>query len=191
MRCLIPAMILALTGCNDTATPGPTKSNPSPSTTQSQIPAPPAAITVKEVRGEELASAIAGYKDKVVVCDLWAIWCTSCVKKFPHFVEMHKKYADKGLVCVSVAMDKLTPASYSKDKILSFLKDRGAAFPNFAVLEPELDEVPLTKLLGENYRIIPLMVIFDKAGRKVWGSDAGPAMNDQQLDKFVEDLLAK
>ena len=149
-------------------------------------------VTVEEVRGEALDAAIAKHKDKVVVVDLWATWCESCVKKFPHFVSMHKKYADKGLVCVSICMEKLTENTYSKDKVLAFLKKKEATFPNFVVAEPEKDEAALAKRLGDGYRLIPLMVIYDKAGRKAWASDDdGPALNDAQLEKKIEDLLAK
>ena len=153
-------------------------------------PKPPE-ITVDEVRGDALTSAIAKHKDKVVVVDLWATWCESCVKKFPHFVEMQKKYAGKGLVCVSVSMDKLTPTTYKKAAILDFLQKKGAAFPNFVVLEPEDDEKALAGLFTEDYRLIPLMVIFDKAGRRVWNSGEGPKLTDEQLDKKIEELLAK
>jgi thiol-disulfide isomerase/thioredoxin len=150
-----------------------------------------AKITVEEVRGDVLAAAIAKHKDKVVVVDLWATWCTSCVKKFPHFVDLHKKYADKGLVCVSVSMDRLTPTTYKKDAIVAFLNKKQAAFPNYIVLEPEDDEKSLGKLLTEDYRLIPLMVIFDKAGRRTWTSGDGPQLSDAELDKKIEELLAK
>jgi thiol-disulfide isomerase/thioredoxin len=153
--------------------------------------APAAKITVEEVRGDALDAAIARHKDKVVVVDLWATWCETCVKKFPHFIEMHKKYGDKGLVCISVSMDKLTPTTYKKQAVLDFLQKKGAAFPNYVVLEPELDEKALAKRLGEDYRLIPLMIIYDKAGRKVWSSDEDPPLKDAEIDKKVEDLLSK
>lgn len=158
------------------------------------LPAAPAEkapeIAVEEVSGGALQAAVAKHKDKVVVVDLWATWCESCVKKFPHFVAMHKKYGDKGLVCVSVCMNNLTPKSYKKDEVLAFLKKQGAAFPNYVVNDPEKDEAPLSKLLTEDYRLIPLMVIYDKAGRRIWSSGDGE-LKDDQLDKKVEELLAK
>jgi len=158
-------------------------------------PAAPAAsqappITVEEVRGDALDAAIARHKDKVVLVDLWATWCESCVKKFPHFVDTHKKYADKGLVCISVCMNKLTPVSYKKEPVLEFLKKKGAAFPNYVALEPEDDEKALARRFTDDYRLIPLMVMFDKAGRRVWSSGDGPITNDQ-LDKRIEELRAE
>ena len=75
--------------------------------------------------------------------------------------------------------------------MLEFLKKKDAAFPNYVVLEPEDDEKALTGLFTEDYRLIPLMVIFDKGGRRVWSSGDGPKLSDEQLDKKIEDLLAK
>jgi thiol-disulfide isomerase/thioredoxin len=184
MRLPIIALLVAcLTGCA-------TEPDAIPTAASAELPETPAAITVEEVRGDALAAAVAKHKDKVVVVDLWATWCESCVKRFPHIVEMQKKYADQGLVCISVSMDKLTPTTYKKDAVLAFLKKKDAAFPNYVVAEPEKDEAELTKLLTDEYRSIPLLVIFDKAGRRVWTSADAP-LTDAQLDKKVEDLLAK
>lgn len=148
-------------------------------------------VTVAEVKGDALDKAIKGHKDKVVVVDCWATWCVPCVKKFPHLVEMHKKYADKGLVCVSVSMDLLgAKDEYKKDKVHAFLKEKGAAFPNFIALDPDGD-AKLEATLGEDFRLLPYMVIFDKAGRRVWDSSNGPELTDAQLEKKVEELLSK
>ena len=182
---LLLALVAATIGCGS--------GSPTLTATSKTLPAPlpPTEVAVEEVRGDALSVALAKHKDKVVVVDLWATWCESCVKKFPHFVAMHKKYADKGLVCVSLSMDKLTPTTYKKAAVLEFLKKQDAAFPNYVVLEPEDDEKALTALFTEDYRLIPLMVIFDKGGRRVWSSGDGPKLSDEQLDKKIEELLAK
>ena len=67
----------------------------------------------------------------------------------------------------------------------------GSSFPDYVALEPEDDEKALIKLFSEDYRLIPMMVIFDKAGRRVWTSGDGPKLSDEQLDKKIEDLLSK
>ena len=37
--------------------------------------------------------------------DAWATWCGPCKENFPHVVEMHQKYAGKGLAVVSLSLD--------------------------------------------------------------------------------------
>jgi thiol-disulfide isomerase/thioredoxin len=39
-------------------------------------------------------------KGKVVLLDLWAVWCGPCLAAFPHLREWHKSYAAEGLEVV-------------------------------------------------------------------------------------------
>ncbi|MFC4995340.1 TlpA disulfide reductase family protein [Rubritalea tangerina] len=41
-------------------------------------------------------------KGKVYMLELWATWCGPCVAIIPHVNDLHKKYADKGLVIVGM-----------------------------------------------------------------------------------------
>ena len=52
------------------------------------------------VNGSPLTDA--DLKGKVVLLDFWAIWCGPCVSTFPHLIEWHEKYADKGLVMIGL-----------------------------------------------------------------------------------------
>lgn len=148
-------------------------------------------VAVSEVTAAEFEKALKDQKGKVVLIDCWATWCGPCVKKFPHLVERHKKYADKGLVCFSLSMDKFgDPDEYKKEKVLEFLTGKKASFPNFIVVDPKKDEEPLTKLIGD-FSAIPYMVMFDRAGKKVWDSNENPKYTDAQLDKLIELELEK
>jgi thiol-disulfide isomerase/thioredoxin len=155
----------------------------------SDEPAKP--VTVSEVSAAEFESALRGMKGNVVLVDCWATWCGPCVKKFPHLVELHKKFGDKGLTCVSLSMDKFSdPEDYRQEKVLDFLKEKKASFPNFIVANPKNDEEPLTKLIGD-FSAIPYMVIFDRSGKKVWSSDEDPKYTNAQLEKMIEMELQK
>lgn len=148
-------------------------------------------VTAAEVRAADLDKALQDLKGKVVLVDCWATWCAPCVKKFPRLVELHKKYADKGLAAVSVSMDKFGDEDeYSKEKVVKFLREKGAAFPNFIVAEPKKDAEALEKVLGD-FSAIPYMVMYDRAGKKVWASDEKPKLEDEQLEKLVQEQLAK
>lgn len=68
-------------------------------------PAP--AWSVKTPDGKTLSSA--DYKDKVVVVDFWATWCGPCVSEIPGYIELQKKYADRGLVFVGLSVDQAGP----------------------------------------------------------------------------------
>jgi thiol-disulfide isomerase/thioredoxin len=147
-------------------------------------------VTVKEVKHDELDKAVAGHKGKVVLVDFWATWCGPCVKRFPHQVELHKKYKDKGLVCVSVSMDKDGPkGSYDKEKVLKFLQKQNAAFPNFILLDYQDSDTQVSKRFGLEGGI-PFLAMFGKDGKKVWDSET-KKLNDEELNKLIEEQLAK
>lgn len=151
---------------------------------------PAKGVAVIEARVEGIEKAVADQKKKVVLIDFWATWCGPCVKKFPHFVETHKKYKEKGLVCVSVSMDpKGKDDKYDKDAVLKFLKDKGAEFPNFVLLGYQADEEKITKTFGLDGGI-PFQVLFGKDGKRVWHSEE-KELTDAELDKLIETELAK
>ncbi|HEY2159029.1 MAG TPA: TlpA disulfide reductase family protein, partial [Isosphaeraceae bacterium] len=60
---------------------------------------------VKVPYNDFIAKIAANKGPKLTMVDLWATWCVPCKENFPHVVEMHKKYADKGLAVVSLCLD--------------------------------------------------------------------------------------
>lgn len=48
---------------------------------------------------------LSSYRGEVVLLDFWATWCVPCREEIPHFVELQKKYRDRGLQIVGVSMD--------------------------------------------------------------------------------------
>ena len=60
----------------------------------------PALEGVTWVQGEEVKSM--DEKGKLYIVECWATWCGPCVQIIPHMNDLHKKYADKGLVIVGM-----------------------------------------------------------------------------------------
>src|SRR4051812_35438205 len=69
-------------------------------------PVPRSAITsieLKDVTLADLDAAVAAEKGNVVAIDVWGTFCAPCLKRFPHFVQMHEHFAKRGLVCMSLS----------------------------------------------------------------------------------------
>ena len=169
------AVVVAIVGCT----------SDKPTTPSVAVPDP------IEARAPDIEKAIHDQKGKVVLVDCWATWCPPCVKRFPQLVETQRIYAEKGLACMGVCMDKYrAPEEYSRDRVLKFLKEMKAGFPNLIVVDPEADTRRVKKLLGD-FSTIPFLALFDRNGRRVWTSDERPRFTDDELDGKIESLLAE
>jgi thiol-disulfide isomerase/thioredoxin len=190
LACAAPvlAVVLGLAGCASEAAPVPVGA-------EKKKGAKTRTVEVAEVRYDGLETALKEQKGTVVLVDFWATWCGPCVKKFPHLVEWHKKYAEQGLTCVSVSMDRMGAVPGSHEEILDFLQKKGATFPNFVVADPRADDTQLSKKFGWDGPL-PHLALFDRSGNRVWTSDdipegLGEAGRVTAVENRVKDELAK
>jgi cytochrome c biogenesis protein CcmG, thiol:disulfide interchange protein DsbE len=63
-------------------------------------PAPQFAVT------DGVASAdLSKLRGKVVVLNLWATWCDTCVEELPSLLELHRQMPDLAIVAISIDQD--------------------------------------------------------------------------------------
>ena len=148
---------------------------------------PPAAaagkVELKVVKYRELCMAVRGLRGQVVVVDLWADWCLPCKLAFPHLVEMHRRHAKEGLVCVSVSLDE----AKEQDKPLAFLRQQGAIFHNF-LLDEEFDCWQAKFDINGP----PALFVFDRDNRLVRrfdSTDPNKTYTHEDVETVVKELL--
>ena len=71
----------------------------------SSAPAGEPKLDVRSMTYPQLAEFIKQNRNKVILVDLWNLGCPPCIASMPHLVELHEKYASKGLVVVSLNLD--------------------------------------------------------------------------------------
>ncbi len=64
-------------------------------------PAP--VFSLQDVSGKALD--LAAYRGKVVLLDFWATWCAPCLTEIPHFVDLQKRYRDRGVQIIGISLD--------------------------------------------------------------------------------------
>jgi thiol-disulfide isomerase/thioredoxin len=143
-------------------------------------------VTLSKVRYDGLTRFVSAQKGKVVIVDFWATYCVPCKAAFPHLVEMHQKYAGRGLVVVSVSIDD----SKDRDAIeeaQKFLRAKKATMTNFL-----LDEGPAVwqKKLGSES--VPVVFVFNRAGQieKKYTESPKPAEVDSLVEKLLQQKCA-
>jgi thiol-disulfide isomerase/thioredoxin len=175
-----PLLAAALVGCQGGRPAEPVASIP---------------VDVTEGNYDTIDAAVKERKGKVVLIDFWATWCPPCRELFPHFVDLHKKYADRGLACISVSIDPAQGGmgryreTNGRQRVFDFLKEKDATFPNFVLTTYHEEDEKFEARYGFIGRV-PHKVLFDKAGKKVWDEEA-KQLDDSALDRLIEAELAK
>ena len=93
------------------------------------------------------------FKGKVVILNFWATWCAPCRAEIPGFVELHQRYADKGLVIVGISLDRKGSAAVS-----TFKEKFGM---NYRVV---MGDERVVKAFG-GIEALPTTFVIDRAGK--------------------------
>ena len=72
--------------------------------TKKSLPGQPAPDFSK-VDKEGNTIRLSDLKGKYVLIDFWGTWCIPCRRSHPHLVELHEKYAPKGVYFINVAQE--------------------------------------------------------------------------------------
>ena len=139
-------------------------------------PAP--AISVDWLRGGPY-NLKDGKGKNVFLIEFWATWCGPCRMSLPHLTELQRKYKDKGLVVIAIALGDEPIMT-----ITSFLRQAGDKM-DFPIAVDQRGATTRTYLLPLGNIGIPWSFVIDKDGLIAWtGSPFG------DLDHAVEQCLA-
>lgn len=128
------------------------------------------------------------YVPNILVVDLWATWCSSCLERFPKMVSLSIKYADKPIQFVSLNLDDRddAPALVLAKR---FLHKHDVPFPNF-----HLNENLMKAFDALHLQSIPAVIIYDAKGQeryRLTGDDPNKQYTDQDVESAIVELLTK
>ena len=164
----VAALLYGIAGCSNP--PGDLKSLAKGGMAKLAVtnaPNPAPATTFTDAAGKP--HAIAEFKGKVTVVNIWAKWCAPCVTEIPSLARLQAAYAGQPVAVVAVDVDKgedIGPAQafIGKNAPLTYYSEPTFALPY--ALRPTVQDMPTT-------------IIYDKAGleraRLAGGADwSGP-----------------
>lgn len=111
---------------------------------------------------------LSDFKDKLVILDFWATWCTSCIVTFPHNKEMAAHYRDK-IQILNVGFEP-------KEKITKFLSGLESRRGDSYRITTTTDDSLLSKLFP--HKLIPHLVWIGKNGVVLAITDASQLTRD-------------
>jgi cytochrome c biogenesis protein CcmG/thiol:disulfide interchange protein DsbE len=137
----------------------------------SRKPLPAVALT--DSNGAPVNLAV--YKDRVVLLDFWATWCTGCKQEIPWFMEFQDKYKKSGLTVVGASLD-----DDGWKSVTPYLRDHKINYPIV------LGTFESAKQFGVD-KGMPVSVLVDRAGKI---ADVHPGMVDKAaFEREIQTLL--
>jgi len=128
------------------------------------------------IHAEDLDLNLAKYDGKIVYLDFWASWCKPCKDSFPWMIALQNKYADQGLVVVTVNLDR----------------DKKAADTFLTKLKSDLMVVyDSDGKLAEKYKLeaMPTSFIYDRTGKLVSSHIGFSPQESKLIEQEIVDLL--
>lgn len=136
----------------------------------------PELVEVKGWKGDPVR--LADLKGKVVLLEFWGYWCGPCIGSMPVLIELHERFADKGLAIVGVHMDidgeVDTPAKLDAKLVAAkreHWKGKDVPFPNALVSGTRVgtgdDAGPGGTVAKYGVRGYPTTILIDREGRVV------------------------
>ena len=129
---------------------------------------------------------LAAYPPDIVVVDMWATWCVSCIERFPKMVELYRQYHDRGVRFVSMCLDEHTDQP-AIDRARQFLRKNNARFEHYLMDENLMEAFEKLDLIG-----IPAVVIYGRNGAerfRLTGDNPNRQFTDRDIENAIRQLL--
>ncbi len=143
-------------------------------------------ISLQPISVEQLREQLLAYRPDIIVADLWASWCTPCIKRFPHMVALHKKYQRRHVRIISVNLDDHNDRE-SLQWAERFLMQQNATFDHYRIDENLMDAFAKLSLTS-----IPAVLIFDRSGierYRLTSNNPSRQFTETDVETAIEVLL--
>jgi thiol-disulfide isomerase/thioredoxin len=127
---------------------------------------------------------LADFTDKVLIVNIWAVWCGPCRLEMPELVKISNEYKSRGLVVLGLA------TSYQEDKpqVEAYVQSKN--IPYKVVFDDGTLEGPLVQLVHAQ-SVIPQSFVISRDGRILKHFQGfSPYSTPQLMRQAVEEALS-
>lgn len=122
--------------------------------------------------------SLQGYRDKVVLVNIWATWCGPCVKELPELQKLHHAHgSDFAVVGINIDKPRLHP------KMEAMIAQHGIDYP--IVVDPDGKSLQTFGVQG-----YPTSVLIDRNGVVRWRREGIIQPTDAEADTAIKAALA-
>lgn len=129
---------------------------------------------------------LAARRGAIVVVDLWASWCMTCIERFPAMVAMSRRYRDDGVQFLSLNLDDRTDAAAIAWSA-NFLRGLDTGITHYRLDENLMQAFERLELLG-----IPVVLVYDRGGTeavRLTGDDPNDQFDEDDVEQAIHGLL--
>ena len=177
-RIAVAAVLLVITGC---APPSSDSGGEG-----AVAPIHESSVDLVSVTVDQWREEIGKLRGEIVVADMWATWCIPCIERFPHMVELSKRYEKDGVQFVSTCLDDPgddQAIAYARQ----FLTEQKATFANYLIDDNVADSFEKLDLLT-----IPAVFIYGRDGEiryRLTADDPNNQFTDRDVEAAIDELL--
>ena len=144
-----------------------------------------AAVDIEALDGTK--TKVSDHKGKVLMLNLWGIWCGPCREEMPHLAQMQKQYASKGLEVISLNVGDHELRPEPMENIKNFVTQMKLDYPIARITSDSVNQFYMVS----KAQAIPQTFMIDREGRLrgVWVGGGQNVFNQLQaaLDKTMNE----
>lgn len=130
-----------------------------------------------------LERRLAEERGRVVVVNFWATWCEPCREEFPDLIQLHRRYAGRGLTLLSISLDN---PKLRDTEVKEFLTEQRPTFSVF--VKTAGDDDAFINALEPSWRgALPATFIYDRSGQRRHALFGKQTLNS--LEAYIQPLL--
>ena len=134
----------------------------------------------KKIKLADLDKIVHPKGDKIYVVNFWATWCRPCIKELPYFERLQKKYADKNVKVILLAVED------AEQKVKIFIKKKKIQSQVYLLTDAKADQwVPKVDKDWDGAIPVTLFINGKTKKREFHMGD----MTEAELNKKVESIV--